>query len=1035
MDFCQRAQTALERDDPGRAMMLLVNGLRRQPDRDEGLDLLLFVYVHHIKQPGMETELLRALQFQSDRDELLRFTIDKLEEVGKPIMAASLEEEAAAQGVAVAEPVVIEQAMEENPGDGDERSRSRPQAEEIVIGDARPHSGQFVTTSEGATDGGPKEGIHLDDDPVNVADGKGDVDEIEHRREEHSDEVLPNRDIKQSAPAEASHNKRQAPGAKVQSQARTTPPTERRQRWSSMSTKRQILMVAGGLLAAIILGSVTVVGWQHARDLQYIRAVDRAMISFDAQAPQETLEVIENARTPTRGRDSELDERELFVTTLIALDSEETLGEESWISAPQTSWGLAASAFLLAGHGEWEEAMQFVNFLERAHADTLAAYYTRGRICEARGQLECALGRYRRVVVHFEDFIPAHTGLMRVSAHRFDREEWERASEALARSRSDHPYLMLSWMDPFEEEGDESWWEGEVEQLANGDRFVALMIQAAQVVKSVRREEWQQGRERCEETEFEELGLLPVLDIACAKAAAGTLDAEATNAYLKAAGADPARDGRFFRKLQWVAPRVLVDLGRAEQAISFAIPFDGNSTEGEEGDLSERIEALESRRPVHFSPPSGEPDKYEAKALLSRARVLNALGATEWARQSVEPLIQMEGVRDRAYFELLWSHLVEGDGQGAQAVIGEVEDGSLARGGRALIAYLEGDYAEAYAILDDVDVSKEPRLVRAKTLALHADGRGRHAIATLDTFGGGLDMLSLLPVRERVFARSDSGADGEDPEQDEKISGLNFHIDRGTAKLWRRDLTTAERHLSAVLEAAPNHPEANWKMGILRRVQGREAEAREHFRNAWRGDEDSTELLIEAGRVQLEAGEYERARQIYLRALLRDRRNVEAIEGLGKAYEAGNPARGRRDLPDLLRNYTTTAGDAPARAELNRWSAIVHGSREGEEEAFRFLEAARDIGGDRVSVLVEKGRYFEARGEWKEARQHYGTALRINPTVPEIHLAIARVTETMGQSEAAREHLEQAMRLRPVAEVRQEAEALKRKLDEVAEGD
>ena len=66
MSYLQRAQSMHERGEFVRAAILLADGLRRSPGDEEALQQLLDVYLRDISTPGIEKEILQALERQPD---------------------------------------------------------------------------------------------------------------------------------------------------------------------------------------------------------------------------------------------------------------------------------------------------------------------------------------------------------------------------------------------------------------------------------------------------------------------------------------------------------------------------------------------------------------------------------------------------------------------------------------------------------------------------------------------------------------------------------------------------------------------------------------------------------------------------------------------------------------------------------------------------------------------------------------------------------------------------------------------------------
>ena len=981
MDFLRRAENALERGDPAQALVLLSNGLRRHPERDDALDLLIFLYTHHFRQPGLESDLFRALEHRRDRSLLLRLIIVELEDGQRSEMARAIEDRALDRGVEIVDelPVVEEVEIVEKGAAASESDHS--ESDHSESGSAEMEEEIPVPVEE--NDSSPRH-------PRRRASGAG-------------IEITTDGDT--GAEQEAKPEARQKP-----------------KRESNRPRKRGVFFIALVALGVVVAGSIAIVGLQHAQDVRQLRAVDAALFALDPLEPRPVFEVIEEAQSPgTFRRSDEIGDRRRFVDALLALETGLVveMREEPAFDEPETAWGMAGAALEATTRRDWEEAMRYSHQLDRAYGDGLPAFFVRARICEARGQWECAISRYSRVQQHFGEFLPATLGAIRIAAYRFDQESWQREKRRLGELTDDHPYGQLPWHDPFASEEDNVGLE-----KATGDRFLEAWAVTDEALAELQARRWDALEERCDDAPELLDEKMPAFAVTCAYGAAGRLDVEELHVRLSRLTADGGRSERLERLIQAHFPPLLTALGRADLALSISIPFDDEPIDQSELTGEEELaeEWLHSG-PAHFRPPSEPPTELEGRALLMRAQALVALGATSRARRVLSPLLNREDTEEQARLEMVISYLVEGDRVSARRSIGQLEEGRIREGAKAYLAYLEGRHDEAHRF--SWQPGDDPRLLRVKALAFLADGRGREGLTSLDAAGQGWDALVLVTVYQRLLARSGERtaleALREEVPDAEKLRTIDHLIDLGAASFWRRDLEQAQARLEKALEMAPDHPEVHWKLGLLRRVQGDDRLARAHFRKAWRGDQNAIHLLVESGRVHLEYGRYDQARRVFLRAVLRERQNLDAIAGLGEAYLRGDRPRGRRDLVELLGNYNRSSQDAPGRAELHRWLAILHGSRDGDEESYHFLEAASEIAGSRTSILAERGVYYEARGEWSRAREMYGQALRLDPTHPEIHLGLARVAAKMDDVDTARDHLERILTLVPVGELHQRA--------------
>ncbi len=936
MNTTQRARAAMERGDMARALMVLVRGLRRDPDDGEALDQLLTLFLYEIQTPGIESELFRGLEYCRDRAEILRYVVDELDVLGKDRLAEAVWLEAQERGVEIAppepepEPVAPEPEVTPRPK-GTPETEEAPKAEEVPDPKEVPES--------------PPEPDHLGPMALELKPVK---DPSEVLGDDEAGVVKP----------------------------RARPAAER-------SGKGRLALVVG-VIVMIAVTYAVVLGWDRAQEAQRIAAVDDALGRLDLYDLSEVRAQLDQLSVLSGRGDQATAERRAFLTALLQLEGFE-VEDSSALGDGLGPWGLAAVALRAAADEEWEAAMAAVHQGENEHGEALAAVFARGRVCEARGDWDCALARYSRLAQHSPEFLPARQGSMRIGAARFQRDVFEEHRLAIEEISPGHVYGELSWLTP--EGGEEGG------QARGDDSFLRSYERIREISELLARGAIEESRETCNE----ELSAVAVADLVCARVAAMARDGQGALKFLTraslAAGAGP--ELKEWAQTQGV--RLLVGLGLAEEALELM----GDRDEDEDPEVA-----------------------------LMRARVLVELGRGEEARGVLDELSGGdEERRERIAVERVRSLIVEGDRRGAQRVTEHLPEGRAREFAEAQLAYLEGRHQDA--LRASWRPGEDERGLRVQVLALLADGRAREARTLLSTVPNEPEYVGLDSLRRRVQVRIGEDVFGVTFVSDdvEAISSLTMLVDWAAEAFWRREMSLCWEVIRRAQEMAPDHPELHWKLSLVRRVQGDRQGARSHLRNAWRDTQGTPELLVEIGRAHLDLGRPDHAREVFLRALLQDRRNLDAIAGLGQAYLEGDAHRGRRDLREVLGKISPTPRNTAARAELTRWLAIVHGSRDGEAEGWEYLERARALIGDRPELLLEEGRYFQALGEFEQARERYQRALQRDPTEVQAHLLLALVAVELEEAERAREHLRRLFALEPVGEVFQQATELSERLE------
>jgi tetratricopeptide (TPR) repeat protein len=303
-------------------------------------------------------------------------------------------------------------------------------------------------------------------------------------------------------------------------------------------------------------------------------------------------------------------------------------------------------------------------------------------------------------------------------------------------------------------------------------------------------------------------------------------------------------------------------------------------------------------------------------------------------------------------------------------------------------------------------------------LSYAATDRGRRALRTVSEAETSVRaMPSTERVRARILARL-GGADAPAGGSVGRVEALEptsveAAVDLAAAGLWMHRLDAAEQRSRAAVHRAPAHPEANWLRGLVLRMRGARDNSEPYFRRSWRAQEKSPRLALELGYVHLAEQQYERARDLFFRALLADPGSLEAIRGLGRAYHGFAPSKGKWNFQRILENYESDEDRAVHAAEVHRWLAVFLGSRSGAEEALEHLERARSLAGDRPRLLLEFARYRESRGALEAAHTRYMEALERDATLAPAHLGLAKIAGKRDNTRGKRTHLRRYLDLHP----------------------
>ncbi|MBA2662941.1 MAG: hypothetical protein H0U74_11635 [Bradymonadaceae bacterium] len=1011
MNFEERARSAYERGDKIRALILLVEGLKRHPERKASLNLLLHVYGEECDNAGLEADVLGALKNQPNCSELVGRLCQRLDDRGLDSMRRNMVLVARERGIAIVMPPTEMEAPEEAPEEAPD---------------------EVMATADS------------DADATSALDGPSSTkSEVQAVAVPEARPPLPRAEF-DSASEEASErifirNKR------VSSRA------NRAQREERARPLRSILLAT--LLAVIVaaVGYVLYQGWSHASLATRITQLDALLLDYDPQRLAGINKALDATRWHATNGNHHIEERRAFA---LAVTQVESRGHSvtPLQAPPQTAWGQSALVLHAIQEGDLEAALSEAMKLERTYPQSLAALWTRARLCEYRGDFQCAGSYYERTLKDFERFVPARMGLVRLSARQLDRARWKSELARLGEVSPNHPYMALELgvaLDELLYTPPEAPREAPKEALNAGSEpldeehaqsFVMALRHYMQALAALSVGDQESARQRATEALSEDAHLGAAAALLGALVALDLQVDDARDYFTRAANIDQGSSELRFL-VQWIAPDSLNAAGRPDMAFMFATPVDG-VLEGEPAGLARQIIARrEGQRPTSLSTAAAtalENNHHAREALLARASAASALGAGELVADLVVGLEPYADQSARARLEIVNAHLSLGKQREARRAINQLAQGPEREIAEASLAYFEGRYPAAVAHATtayEADPSSL-RALRPLVLSHMALGRAREAVALLDQarlapiWASELDSLKLR-VYARLGQRGRHIDDLFERLNNSEPAALARLVDLSTSAFWLRRPQEAKALATRALSLSSGHPEANWIMALILRVEGDQTKSRQHFRKAWRTDENNVRLLVELGYVHLDFDRHAMAQEVFYAAILRERDNLDALRGLGEAYVGFDPVRGRRDLGRMVANFRVSLRYGAQIGEVLKWLAVLHGSRDGDAGAHAYLVEAQQHVGERADILVELARYHEARKEHAIARQHYVNALQKNATLPDAHHGLAQMAMHSGDNRVAREHLERFIVLRAagtqVEAAKKQLEALQKK--------
>lgn len=1051
MDFERRAQKARSRGEPVRAVVALAEGLKRRPERESALEDLVECYTREVETPGLERDVVAALIRQEDAARLVDLVYRRLVDLDCRSRAAAFERVAEEEGFETSN----------RRQSGDEVASSGPESAELEMGSGAGGGARRVEETSGTVVGAAPSGEPTETPP----DGSSGTD-----REEEGD----------TARSGGDHGGRQKP-----SESRGTGPRD------GEASRRGRLPARRGWswrrigISVFVMGAVAIAVWQ-AGFVQGSEAVGAGPLrSLDPSEPG-AIEGAVSWGTRARLSEAAADERGQFVRAIRALEAGRSISFEE---APTTPWGRSARAMAALTRDNLEAAVRAETKLERSPAsDGLASLWTSGRVAEFRGRLESASRSYNLAADRFPEFVPAITGSMRTALYRLDGERLSERVDQL-RSRNDrHPYLGLEAVqlpgEPprgrpgvDERKGSSRGVDPSEQQTADSYRseFLEDVELYSEARGALRERAYGRAAERADRVLERRTNFGPALWIR-ALARAAQFDVESADRDFGRIVELPHLARSYRWRLVAVVPEVLTGAGRPDLGAKYMLPgigavstvpplhaeeesaSEGGLAEGsgsrDHGDNSgegevrtERIsreewpETVVSRAAKWKFEPAGELVSQEVvsqeiveAAYLARIRVLLELGHLGRVRQLFGGLPALEYRTHQR--KLLYAEFDARRGWRPAGPTDQMwEEATPVE--RLVDAYYSGEYDDAIeigtALLEEGVAGV--RTARFVALSYAATDRGRSARRALETLETDPWMAPRIErIRARIWARVAPGhprsAGAAESFREIVPTSTGAAVDLAAVQIWNRRVEKADLWSRHAVARCPDFSEANWFRGIALRLRGDSEGAESHFRRAWRAERGEPRLALELGYVHLAREEYELASGRFYRALLEDPASLEAIRGLGRAYQKYDSDEGRWNFERILENYEDDSARAVQAAEVLRWLAVFHGSRAGTEEGAELLDRAVQRAGARAVLLLEKARSARGRGNTERARELYVEALERDSTSARAHLGLARIAASRDNERTVRSHIERYLALEPHGEGAEWARDELERLDE-----
>jgi Flp pilus assembly protein TadD len=230
-------------------------------------------------------------------------------------------------------------------------------------------------------------------------------------------------------------------------------------------------------------------------------------------------------------------------------------------------------------------------------------------------------------------------------------------------------------------------------------------------------------------------------------------------------------------------------------------------------------------------------------------------------------------------------------------------------------------------------------------------------------------------------------------------------VDEGTSLYRQGDILHAAERYRSALELAPDHPRANFNLGVILQGSKHLEEAVTHFRRALQFRPDWPAALVNLGNALKDQGDLDGARVHYSRALEIDPTDMPALNNLGSIAFL------HKDYSEAQERYRAALALGSEEARLGLANTLRDMGK--VEEAIVLYDAILAHNPEVADAHYESAIAMEMAGNAMVARRRYSQAIeRAQDHVPAMH-RLAALLMSFGNNEGAEPLYKRILELTP----------------------
>lgn len=221
------------------------------------------------------------------------------------------------------------------------------------------------------------------------------------------------------------------------------------------------------------------------------------------------------------------------------------------------------------------------------------------------------------------------------------------------------------------------------------------------------------------------------------------------------------------------------------------------------------------------------------------------------------------------------------------------------------------------------------------------------------------------------------------------------------------NLLVAEQVSQQILTRLPHEPNTHHLMALVRKRQGRLADAEAHFGKALVGQPDNPQILSNFGNLLKDLGRFEEAIDQYQRAVAKHPGFADAYFNLGLAFQAEG------DFSSAIEPLSEACRLKPTDPRYANALGVSFKELDQLDEAIACYGRALAAKPDHFRALHNMGVALRMQDRQQEALDYYRKAMEIDPRVPELRYNLGNALYELGEYQEADEQYRTAIGLRP----------------------